>query len=225
LSYRLPDPRLEMPELLVPGRRPMGEVEIDWQNSMTFGLSGFWLLPNLKDLVTGRVAIVNGSPTYYPDRINFNGSSEIDTGPYSQSLNYFTIIAEFDVTGSVTTTQMIMCTSGSQAAAIQYLNTNTPRVRAANKLVSGSSNNGRLTVAGRYNTDINTAQIYQNGSLAGSIANATTNPTSGNLFIGSQNGLNYFSGDVYYCMIYNRYLGADEIVDLYRNPYQFLIPA
>ena len=33
-----PDPRMGMPELLVPGRKPVGEVEIDWSHPLSRGL-------------------------------------------------------------------------------------------------------------------------------------------------------------------------------------------
>jgi len=40
----LPDPRIEMPELLEPGRKPVGPVEIDWSHPLTRGLAMFYLL-------------------------------------------------------------------------------------------------------------------------------------------------------------------------------------
>ena len=39
----LPDPRMEMPELLEPGRKPIGPVGIDWAHHLTRGLRNFYL--------------------------------------------------------------------------------------------------------------------------------------------------------------------------------------
>lgn len=38
MAFQLPDSRLEMPELLEPGRKPVGNVQIDWSHPLTVGL-------------------------------------------------------------------------------------------------------------------------------------------------------------------------------------------
>lgn len=43
MSYFIPDPRWEIPELLIPGRKPIGEVEIDWNNRLTKDLKAYGL--------------------------------------------------------------------------------------------------------------------------------------------------------------------------------------
>jgi hypothetical protein len=42
-GFILPEPRYEMPELLIPGRKPTGPVVIDWESSLTEGLLGCYL--------------------------------------------------------------------------------------------------------------------------------------------------------------------------------------
>ena len=41
MSYQIPDPRWEMPELLEPRRKPVGNVVIDWTHPLTRDLKHF----------------------------------------------------------------------------------------------------------------------------------------------------------------------------------------
>ena len=52
----IPDRKLEMPSLFEPGKKPTGDVEIDWDNPLTKGLVSMpWVTPQgIIDLVTGK---------------------------------------------------------------------------------------------------------------------------------------------------------------------------
>jgi hypothetical protein len=55
----LPDPRMEMPELFEPGRKPVWPVVIDWRHPLAKGLESFYLCDSegiMRD-VTGRHAV------------------------------------------------------------------------------------------------------------------------------------------------------------------------
>ncbi len=43
MSYIIPDPRFEMPELFEPNRMPVGQVEVDWSKSITNKLHSMYL--------------------------------------------------------------------------------------------------------------------------------------------------------------------------------------
>jgi hypothetical protein len=43
MSYFIPDPRWEMPELLFPGRKPSGEVEINWDDPINKDLRAYYM--------------------------------------------------------------------------------------------------------------------------------------------------------------------------------------
>ena len=53
MAVVIPDPRWEMPELLTPGRKPTGNVVIDWSNPLSRGLKRYWLLNGFSELIHG----------------------------------------------------------------------------------------------------------------------------------------------------------------------------
>jgi hypothetical protein len=67
-GFFIPDPRFEMPELLIPGRKPIGPVVIDWDKSLTRGLEALFIaqgpiLLNLMDS-SNNIFDVGGEATF-----------------------------------------------------------------------------------------------------------------------------------------------------------------
>jgi len=58
----IPDPKLLMPELLIPGRKPVGNVRIDWNHPLSKGLYFCWV-PRLSD-VSIKPDGLNGMPIW-----------------------------------------------------------------------------------------------------------------------------------------------------------------
>ena len=67
MALAIPDSRMLMPELLIPGRKPVGNVEIDWSNSLTTGLRYYTLCNSLNvvDLVTGKQTAASSDPVIF----------------------------------------------------------------------------------------------------------------------------------------------------------------
>lgn len=65
MSFYIPDPRFEMPELLVPKRKPTGPMEIDWSHPLTKNLIFNTIItePLPRDLVTGIAPTVQNTGT------------------------------------------------------------------------------------------------------------------------------------------------------------------
>jgi hypothetical protein len=64
-GFFIPDPRFEMPQLFEPGRKPVGNVEIDWNHPMTRKLEAYlYAIPGgVIDLVSGRLMTKVNSPS------------------------------------------------------------------------------------------------------------------------------------------------------------------
>lgn len=61
MTYALPDPRFEEPNLLLPGKQPTGPVVIDWEHPLSRGLVGAWIGGSLINYVTGQAGTITGS--------------------------------------------------------------------------------------------------------------------------------------------------------------------
>jgi hypothetical protein len=59
-DVNLPDPRWEAPELLYPGRKPVGNVVIDWNHPLARGLVGYWLGGDLQNYADGSLGTIVG---------------------------------------------------------------------------------------------------------------------------------------------------------------------
>ena len=59
---------LREPNLLVPGKKPVGPVKIDWSHSLANGLNAYFILNSNQpqDLVTGQTGTLNSGASYAP---------------------------------------------------------------------------------------------------------------------------------------------------------------
>lgn len=81
MSLYLPDARFEMPELLVPGRKPTGPVVVDRQHNLARSLQVAYLFkPSsvARDSARGNHGtLYNMQPTFTKDGLYFDGSNDI----------------------------------------------------------------------------------------------------------------------------------------------------
>jgi len=104
------NPQSEMlrePNLLIPGRKPVGNVEIDWSNSLTRGLVGYWLLNEsggkiARDLTKHYDGTMSAGMDPSADRIVDSGNRVIDfdgTGDWIDfPTNFTTLVPTYPIT-------------------------------------------------------------------------------------------------------------------------------
>jgi len=82
---------IKSPELLIPQKKPVGSLTLDWGHPLTEGLVGFWVVHQgrVRDLVTGKNYDKNGG-TYVVDSVGGeildfpdSPSVSVDTGVYA----------------------------------------------------------------------------------------------------------------------------------------------
>lgn len=168
--------------------------------------------------------------------ISFGGSSEV-TLPNSsvyRDINDYTYTVAFklntippsggtytllSIGGSLADQALMVCNSyvvsNNTFLAISYNSTPTAQFISSNFPINTSS---VFVVSQVRNNASNLLQFYVNGSNMVSESISGTAGYGGTSYsrIGGRNALQYFSGSIYYCSIYNRALNSNEIVQNYN---------
>tara|TARA_R110000851_G_scaffold120039_1_gene248162 strand:+ start:69 stop:809 length:741 start_codon:yes stop_codon:yes gene_type:complete len=243
-GFFIPDPRWEMPELLIPGRKPVGPVEIDWTSKLITKYKPYhiWVFNDY-----GAVDLVTAKETFYFKGATLNGkdgahvegsnNSYIDLMEDSSSLpsSGVTIFLRQDNNNTVNSDNV----NGFGVKST----TSTDRLGAhlpySNGTVyfdhGGIGGNGRITYSG--GATGSNAWVFKNGSsqrsiwkngvrvsnASGSLNRSTTSAAFGLGYHGSNTTNNANQGDYKYMYIFPSMDDAD-IELMSSDIYQFLIP-
>ena len=254
MSVGIPDPRIENGgELLDPGRKPVGNIVIDWSNPLTRGLAFFFL--NDIDLVskdfpdinnTSSVAGVKGlTRKCSASQINLEWqrpsivtSNGVGTGDYSMifignpddSSGDFRILMaqKRDAAGFPFSQTWLVADSGTSGGyQAGYVSFNAYSESGAGvERTSGVLDGDYHTFAGV--RESNDYKLSIDGD-AFTVATATAVDILADnyLTIGSRGGetTNAYNKNAVFACAYDRALSQEEVTSLHRNPYQFVIPA
>ncbi len=250
-----PDSRLEAPELFYPGRKPVGNVKIDWSNPLARGVKQCLLFDANSskpvDLAGYRdYSYVNGhiieSTAYGLGYTNSTSTSYVkaddDLGILSQgSSSPFTMFAKFLFNGNKTNHQSLMNVRASGTATITIrINSDsagTPNVLNAYCVLAGATrwslgaltlypNDGFPTCFSVSHEGSNNPLVVKDGaSYSGSNLSTNTTPISDAWATVGEGTADIFRSYYYISILYDRALSAEEHKSLHSNPYQFLIPA
>ena len=244
----LPDPRMEMPELLEPGRKPVGPVEVDRSHPLARGLTEVVLFHGLRDTLTNeRYQLLASGAIDAQNFIGDGGDSVFYMGTNPSHTGQISIAA--GVITTATDLQHIVSADSQSNSRRDY------QFRLSNQklqfipFVGGSTGvaDGATTVPQNKhfiagctfdkNAATNNARVFLDGSLDGQTtkAGALDADLSG-VSIGNRvTNVNYttenidgfgLSGLITFVFIWgDRALTAAEHLEIARNPYQFLIPA
>jgi hypothetical protein len=253
-GFFIPDQRFEMPELLEPGRKPVGPVVIDRNHYLSRGIVGCYIFndgAHTTDLAGNNHGVdvgdvirgvkKNGKYVY---TLNQNGDDRIDLGsitsdnPLSgQATQEMSVYALFEWSTEVAFPRIIdKSTSGNAAGGWAfYPDTGNQRMRFH---VSGASvsygNLGSMSVGQTYGLGVsaksNDSDFYKDGAsiVAGGNNSFTIPTTTARCAISQWNHATtnrHYSAPIYCVFGWDRKLSAAEHKSLHQDPYQMLIPA
>jgi len=242
MSIVLPDPRLEMPELLIPGRKPTGAVQIDESHYLV--KDNFSFLFGGVDMTTKTWPVLSGGAHLDHGDFSTEGTS---TGVITFSRNMspatlpFVISIKFKISVSGVRQRIFFSSKGTYCGvAIGTDGSNKLEITIGELgTASGSRRSFASTTAisAGWHTatvrveSLTTCTLILNGthttySTSGSGLNYT--PGSGVAEIGrlySGSTSYYEDTKVERVYIHTGYLPDAALISLDRNPYQFLIPA
>jgi len=240
------------PELLIPGEKPVGGVEINWDNSITNKLTGFWLFrPDIAGreanyvkrdfLYSGNIIDIPNPYVGSSDGIVFQFNGDADTciqGPKRDTNHYFpaTYIVSFKLDSASIFTGLIQTGfvtnsnnrwgiwyRGDQSNTIQAIAT-APNTKSAISTTQCEVDKWYVA-AGTFATS--ERRVYVNGMYE-AINTDIVSPVMGDDSLqkfGNLTSVDFpFFGQMKYAMRFNRILTDSEVYSLYKNPYQFLRP-
>jgi len=242
-GFNLPDPRFEVPSLLIPGRKPTGLVEIDTQHQMGKGLTACWLFTegvdvfrdlsgNQEDGVLAGAAfevsdlgnIIMATtdndlatvPNYTPTDIGscvIKLKRSVDDGSAMRVLGFHDA---FELT--ISASGDFFVNNFYQAAALTTDSTSTAVV------------DKWITVISTWNRTSLVAKIYIDGVLESTTSNANDTPTGTPAILTFGNrtddsATDAFKGEIEFVMFKDYEVDDAEAKQWTDNPYHFLIPA
>jgi hypothetical protein len=235
-------PRHLMPELLIPGRKPTGPVEIDWEHPLTEKLKGVYLFqPGARNYnhVTKRFEIEtwDTAPKYVAGGIEqVNTDDDYLIKPVEtpdQTLGLSAYISVYNSAASQTGyTQPLyfddkFVYSWNHAVAA-FRNAWSAQDSIGYITAQGTSAAGYLETLGTFKAG-NALRCYEQNALQNeevSTGSAATITTGQNSFISPLGSINDgFVGPIFCIMYWERELSASEAIAFLADPYQFLIPA
>lgn len=245
----LPDSRLEAPELLEPGRKPVGPVTLNKHAKWADHLKVFELMDGHQEIVSGdkweigstvKYGVDNGQQCYIPNGVytggtNYKQMPEIDYRDWPG----FTIIAHARMPEYVEYDGIY----SSVRSGDFYGNVNLSAEYTRNiQLRVGNWFEGAITpvipihsdfvVAGSWDKSI--IRIYSSTDIRTPIEYADAISQTVDWDVPSpENYIGYYSrGDgrswqsnIYWVMVFDKKLELSEMREIIANPYQFLIPA
>lgn len=234
-SY-LPDARMEVPELLIPKRRPTGAVTIDWGKSITKGLIKYNIFQqNPRDLVTGFSGALQGGAVITPDGLFCDGvdSEYYDAEAGIPDLTDMTIFISMNAATDYTAwTTLLSASRSNDVEIIRFYWQST-----TGSILSPKGNAGVFTAT----TDTvdkgvrnQTFAVRSQSETDNFWINGVKDPTSKSrlygmtqmtkMYVGSRGGSSYTKATIHCVAMYNRALSDAEVKALHDNPYRFLIP-
>lgn len=239
MTYVIPDPRFEMPELFEPGRKPVGPVVIDWSHPLAKKLETFLYFRdgNVVDLVSGRVATKVNNPTsaVYKDHkglgVKSSGSNSyyVLTGLPTKTINVYStgmaVASCFDSIASQSDKRPFSFSDGSDFCQIECETSQHQgfmRADGDKVTTSGSGSNAVGSNYGVYQSDVNGTwgaagrmSLFINGvhtqgaTLLGTTQFNYNRCSIGALYRGT--GEAFFNGIVPFATIWSRELTVNEI--------------
>lgn len=251
MTLIIPDPRWEEPNLLIPGRKPVGPVTIDWSHPLANGLTVCILFqsPEPRNLVDGAALTKSGGAYFTPDgqyfdevddyytlsNVKISGTHTLITHPNfaDNTGSFFQYLFSWGTVATPDTINIYLAESSYGPEPHEfYYNTGASSANIDNYWPTMSNLPLGVThLAGRFPASTKmwvdgVEKTLLNGGNPWSSPTATATRT---LYIGGRNDLNvdrFFGGTLRYLYIYGaRLLSPVEVVSLQRDPYQFLIPA
>lgn len=255
MTFIIPDPRWEEPSLLIPGRTPIGPVEIDWDHPLiakyggrasptkgglaVFNLSGLELVSKTYP-ITGLLS----KEVSYPPAVITNSTNAIwgTAHPFASSSSFSFVV---ELVGKLTATDDALFNCGSfttttnnagfylrqmadeTAQLTVYNNNSTSNVVTVGDNMWGR--NKRWWVYGYNDVPNNVLYLQVFDPLFGFRGEASTTSKTMRLTGTWLNRMgNSTSGQAVsfaICFSGARILSQGDAMSLLRNPYQFLIPA
>ena len=246
MSYSIPDPRYE--ELLLPRQKPIGSVVLDTghpilrDNSLIvlddkqiFGADV--VSSGLKDVVTasGKGKYADGSSSV---RIAVNESLRMTNGsPFSWWALFHRIDTSannariFERTARNATAQPYLNYGFELSATQSTININVSTATGGGFNTyswTSAPTSGLVSMAGA--SDGTNTYAYGQGNLVGTVSTFGIDDIAGigdDLYIGGYAPTSYQDTGAVFLIggVWQRQLSETEIKELYKNPYQFLIPA
>lgn len=235
----IPDPRFEMPELLIPGKKPAGSVVIDWSNQITRSMELFATCGEVKTSIRNKVT---GEQL---TEMTAGANSVVATG------NGIGIESAASLNGGYTTAADIPGTSGSYSLMFQckfpvphvswttFFRANTLTrhhvLLDANGLIGCYDNNGAGFYSSGYDTDnlsgVHTVVATVNGSnttffISGkNVGTASRSMNAEVRFLLNATSGQGIKSPVLCIAAFSRELADSEAISLSNNPYQLVVPA
>ncbi len=248
-----PLPKLYHPDFALPGVKPVGPVEIDWDNPITEGLIESLLYQNRLDSEFG-MAATGGTGQVKANALDLNGSSELveytdaETNDKFDDLGEITIVADIHVNSLTADQYIFMKGDDFYPSIVLFIDDSGPNGTDVVDMFIGrngasghersspsvSITTGRHTVIGTFDGSrsqgdkcfsyVDGVDVSQNSSAGSEIFEAVAN--TGKLRVGGRYDNNlYFDGKIYSINVFNRVLSQAEIQSLSDNPYQIYRPA
>ncbi len=231
------------PNLRIPGKKPVGQVKIDWSHPLARGLRAAILYyPDIRDLVTGQVLTKVGSPTKSTNNYTFDGTADgaslqidlsntrditvaigMDISAYN---NTDDLAAEFTPNFGASNGILIDPNSGAPYTGLFQL--------AMNPGVVSSAGYPRPSVGYHdycfafINKFSGLGLIVDGKSIAASATSPlvpVANYANSTLYINCRNNASLFASSINrYLFIWDRNVWTNYGTEISRDPYQFLIP-
>jgi hypothetical protein len=241
-----PNPSSELirePNLLIPGKKPVGAVKIDWSNALAKDLLSFYLMNdsglNLKDIANGNDGTLQSTVSRdKPQELLFAGGRVALPSPITFiNSDKLTIFSHVKVTTPFSSDRTIV--GDWYDFSLLWADVGGPDgyaglVKDADgiNVVAGTDNAALILDTWQWvcmTYDGDEVVIYVDGVSVSSASGGngllahTWVPSIGSYSVGSYN--KSFAGSMKDIRLYKRALTPAEMFELYIDPYQFLIPA
>jgi hypothetical protein len=238
---------LREPNLAVPTKKPVGNVEIDWEHPLTEGLEFTTLCRGIYDGSVdnnSQVIAVGGTPEQERGGIAFNSSSSeyirFEDGNITQSypITFFAVVY---IPATFTSCRAISFADASNPDYYFQLTTTSSSNDVAYSHRGGSASSsvfisrggvvkgGAINVIAGVSAASNDHKVYLNGELVGTNTNTQNvfDKTMDRLTVGAilDSTPSYGNGTVHCATVFNKALSPGEVANISRDPYQILIPA
>ena len=238
-SFSFPQPKI----------KPTGPVEIDWRNTIARGLTRLIAVDDLYDPANKSQLTTYGTQQKIIDLDgsgrSFSGGNGLLCGNRSPHNGSFTVLAVAKPTSFPVHGNIVGCHSDlSGLANFQFRITTgaklefIPFVANAAKVLTGATTltaNKSYALAATYDASLTvaTAKVFVNGAQDAALnVTGAMDTDAAALAIGTRfryaNGTypaDFFTGNIYFVLMFDRALSAREIRSLSDNPYQILKPA
>jgi len=244
---------LREPNLWVPRKKPIGPVKVDTSHPLAKGLHECWLPPSLQGLmgnISGEwinapittAGSANGLGAVSTGGLSTHTSSA--QGPISVLGNHAGNLRNRDfsvmslcIPGAMAQHGVLFC-FGSQTFSMRLNSTFTLSLLDANQFdvatTSNTTSQGTPTFCGVSVDPSGNYIVYMNGTVG---ASGTTTRNFTDYYLEAWLSLNCevyanklqfyweFGGSLFFTAFWHRTLSSADFDELYRDPYQFLIPA